>query len=57
MPLLMGYVIAPLFEDHLRRALSHARGDWAVLLTNPIFIGVLATAILIWALRLQGRRA
>ena len=28
MPLLMGFVIAAPFEDHLRRAITHARGDW-----------------------------
>lgn len=50
MPLLMGYVLAPLFEDNLRRALAHARGDWTIPLTNPtlmVVVGlVLVAAIL-----------
>jgi putative tricarboxylic transport membrane protein len=41
MPLLMGFVIAAPFEDHLRRAITHARGDWLALATAP---GVLAIA-------------
>lgn len=46
MPMLMGYVIAPLFEDHLRRAITHARGDWTILLANPFVMAALALALL-----------
>ncbi|MGL5361742.1 MAG: tripartite tricarboxylate transporter permease [Bosea sp. (in: a-proteobacteria)] len=34
MPLLMGFVIAAPFEDHLRRAITHARGDWLVVVSD-----------------------
>jgi putative tricarboxylic transport membrane protein len=35
MPLLMGFVVAAPFEDHLRRAITHARGEWLQLLLQP----------------------
>ncbi|WP_404933662.1 tripartite tricarboxylate transporter permease [Nitratireductor sp. L15S-10] len=47
MPMLMGYVIAPPFEDHLRRAITHARGDWTILLANPFLMTALALAMLV----------
>lgn len=53
MPLLMGFVIAAPFEDHLRRAISHARGDWAAMLTQP---GVVLVTILMVILVLGMRR-
>jgi putative tricarboxylic transport membrane protein len=43
MPLLMGFVIVAPFEDHLRRAITHARGDWLAVATQP---GVLAVMVL-----------
>lgn len=52
MPLLMGFVIAAPFEDHLRRAIAHARGDWSLVLANPTVIGLALLA----ALALLGRR-
>jgi putative tricarboxylic transport membrane protein len=44
MPLLMGFVIAAPFEDHLRRAISHARGDWSILAANPAMVGLAVLA-------------
>jgi TctA family transporter len=56
MPLLMGFVIAAPFEDHLRRAISHARGDWLALATQPSVIAVAAMAAVAYgALRLARR--
>lgn len=46
MPLLMGFVIAAPFEDHLRRAITHARGDWLALLAQP-GMTALAAAVLV----------
>ncbi len=51
MPMLMGYVIAAPFEDHLRRAITHARGDWGVLAGNPTLLIVLALALLAFVMR------
>jgi putative tricarboxylic transport membrane protein len=44
MPLLMGFVIAAPFEDHLRRAITHARGDWFEVALEP---GVLAIMLVV----------
>jgi putative tricarboxylic transport membrane protein len=53
MPLLMGFVIAAPFEDHLRRAITHARGDWLTIVTAP---GVLAVAVVALAMTVTMRR-
>ncbi|EGI75536.1 tripartite tricarboxylate transporter permease [Hylemonella gracilis] len=46
-PLLLGYILGPMMEENLRRALLLSRGDWAVLLTRPISAGLLAAAALL----------
>lgn len=56
MPLLMGYVLIAPFEDHLRRALAHARGDWLVPLTNPVLVAVLAITALAIIIRYRVSR-
>ncbi len=35
-PMLLGFVLGPLMEENLRRAMLIARGDWTVFLTRPI---------------------
>ncbi len=35
-PILLGFVLGPLMEENLRRAMLIARGDWTVFLTRPI---------------------
>jgi putative tricarboxylic transport membrane protein len=49
MPLLMGFVLAAPFEDHLRRAITHARGDWLAVATEPgaLLAAALAAAVLL----------
>jgi TctA family transporter len=47
MPLLMGFVIAAPFEDHLRRAITHARGDWLAVAAQPGVVTVAAGAALV----------
>lgn len=49
-PLLLGYVLGPLMEEHLRRALLLARGDIAVFVQRPISATLLAltAALLLW---------
>lgn len=35
-PLLLGFILGPMMEENLRRALLVARGDWTVFVTSPI---------------------
>src|SRR3979411_446952 len=35
-PMLLGFVLGPLMEENLRRAMLIARGDWMVFFTRPI---------------------
>jgi putative tricarboxylic transport membrane protein len=35
-PMLLGFVLGPLMEENLRRAMLIARGDWSVFVTRPI---------------------
>ena len=35
-PLILGFILGPLMEEHLRRAMRLSRGDPAVFFTNPI---------------------
>lgn len=50
-PLLLGFVLGPLMEENLRRALRLSRGDPMIFLERPIsatFIGI-AAIILLWS--------
>jgi TctA family transporter len=49
-PLLLGFVLGRLMEDHLRRALIIARGDAMVFFERPISAALLATAVAVLAL-------
>ncbi|MGZ5137812.1 MAG: tripartite tricarboxylate transporter permease, partial [Burkholderiales bacterium] len=47
-PMLLGFVLGPLMEENLRRALLISRGDATVFLTRPISLGfVIATVLII----------
>lgn len=59
-PLLLGFVLAPIFEEAARRALVQAYGDWWVFLNRPWSAGLLAAAVLatllgIWHANRKGR--
>ena len=43
-PLLLGFVLGPLMEENLRRAMLISRGDPAVFVTRPISLGMLLVA-------------
>lgn len=45
-PLVLGFVLGPLMEENLRRALSLARGDWSTFVTRPLSAGLLIAAAL-----------
>jgi TctA family transporter len=44
-PLLLGFVLGPLLEEHLRRAMIISRGDPMIFLTRPISAGLLVAAL------------
>jgi TctA family transporter len=43
-PLLLGFILGPMMEENLRRALLLARGDWATFVTRPLSAGLLIAA-------------
>jgi len=45
-PLLLGFILGPMMEENLRRALLLSRGDWSTLVTRPLSAGLLAAAVL-----------
>jgi putative tricarboxylic transport membrane protein len=44
-PFIMGYVLGPLLEEHLRRAMILSNGNPAVFVTEPISAGLLTCAV------------
>ena len=46
-PLLLGFILGPLMEENLRRALLLSRGDWTVFVTRPLSGALLAAALLL----------
>ena len=46
-PLLLGFILGPMMEEYLRRALLLSRGDWSVFLTRPLSASLLAAAVLL----------
>ena len=49
-PLLLGFILGPLMEEHFRRALLMARGDITVFLQRPVAAGLLAVTALLLVL-------
>jgi TctA family transporter len=60
-PLILGFILGPLLEEHFRRALVLSRGSFSIFVTRPISATLLAImgAFLIWqiAAYARGRRA
>jgi TctA family transporter len=46
-PLLLGFILGPMMEENLRRALLLSRGDWSVFVTRPLSAVLLAMAALL----------
>jgi putative tricarboxylic transport membrane protein len=46
-PLLLGFILGPMMEENLRRALLLSRGDWSVFVTRPLSAGLLAAGVLL----------
>ncbi len=45
-PLLLGFILGPMMEENLRRALLLSRGDWSTFVTRPLSAGLLGAAVL-----------
>jgi TctA family transporter len=57
-PMLLGFVLGPLMEENLRRALLISRGDAMVFLTRPISLSfMIATAVILVVMGLPAIRA
>jgi putative tricarboxylic transport membrane protein len=46
-PLLLGFILGPMMEEYLRRALLLSRGDWSVFVTRPLSASLLAMSVLL----------
>jgi TctA family transporter len=59
-PLLLGFVLGPLMEENLRRALLISRGDPSVYVTRPISLGFISATVVIllvmWLPAIKKRR-
>ncbi|MFY8085721.1 MAG: tripartite tricarboxylate transporter permease, partial [Rubrivivax sp.] len=45
-PLLLGFILGPMMEENLRRALLLSRGDWGTFLERPLSAGLLLASLL-----------
>ena len=45
-PLLLGFILGPMMEENLRRALLLSRGDWSTFMSRPLSAGLLIAAAL-----------
>ena len=45
-PLLLGFILGPMMEENLRRALLLSRGDWSTFATRPLSASLLAASVL-----------
>jgi len=46
-PLLLGFILGPMMEENLRRALLLSRGDWTVFVTRPLSGSLLVAALIL----------
>jgi putative tricarboxylic transport membrane protein len=44
-PVMIGLILGPAAEQHLRRALSISQGDWSVFVTHPLSVGLLLVSV------------
>ena len=49
-PLLLGFVLGPMLEENLRRAMIISRGDWLVFVHRPLSATLLFVAVLVLAI-------
>ena len=46
-PLLLGFILGPMMEENLRRALLMARGDWSIFVTRPIAAVMIGISVIL----------
>jgi TctA family transporter len=46
-PLMLGFILGPMMEENLRRAMLLSRGDATVFFSHPISLGLLITAVIL----------
>src|SRR5438034_303049 len=57
-PMLLGFVLGPMMEEHLRRAMLMSKGDPSVFVTRPISLGfIIATALILVVIVLPAVRS
>jgi putative tricarboxylic transport membrane protein len=56
-PVMIGLILGPAAEQHLRRSLSISQGDWSVFLTQPLSAALLIVACGIAGWGLFGNKA
>lgn len=44
-PLILGFILGPLFEENLRRTLLLSRGDWSIFVSRPVSLVFLLLAL------------
>jgi putative tricarboxylic transport membrane protein len=49
-PLLLGFILGPMMEENLRRALSYSHGDWSVFVRRPLSASLLMVAVMLMAI-------
>jgi TctA family transporter len=51
-PLLLGFVLGPMMEEHFRRSLMFSRGDLTTFFTSPLscVIMIITAIIMLWSL-------
>jgi putative tricarboxylic transport membrane protein len=55
-PLVLGYVLGPLMEEYLRRAMLLSRGDPSVFFTRPISLAFMVATLVVLVLVVKGFR-
>ena len=57
-PVMIGLILGPAAEQHLRRSLSISQGDWTVFFSRPLAASLLivAVAMAVWGIRLRAKR-
>jgi putative tricarboxylic transport membrane protein len=46
-PLILGFILGPLFENALRQSLIMSQGDFSIFVTRPISLGFMICALLV----------
>jgi TctA family transporter len=56
-PMALAFIIAPMFEEHARRALIISRGDWITFVERPLSLTFIIIAVIILAVSASCRKS